>query len=79
MNNFDIHQHKYLDHEIQATIGNYLAVFYKSINKIYEYNILSNYPDIQILIKYNKLYNEIDIIELQRFTRLKKLLKLNSI
>ena len=78
MNNFTIRQHNYLNHEIQATISNRLDDFYRINYKIYDYKVNSNYPDIEILIKYTKI-SEIDTIELQRFTRLKKLNKLNSI
>jgi hypothetical protein len=79
MNNFTIRQNEYLDHEIQATISNFLNDFYHINRKIYDYKVNSNYPDVEILIKYSKIYSEIYTIEIQRFERLKKLQKLNYI
>ena len=77
MNKFIIKHNEYLNWEIQAKIGNYLADFYMPTFKIRDYIVTSNYPDVKILIK--NINHEIVEIRIKRFERLEKLQKLKEI
>lgn len=79
MNKFIIHKNEYLNFEIQAKISNYLADFYAPTGKIYNYLVISEYPNLYITIKEHKYSESLIRIELTRFERLKKLEKLNKI
>ena len=79
MNNFIIDKdNRYLDHEIRAKINNHLGDFYMPNWKINEYLVVSNYPDVKVFVRERK-GSDIVTIKIQRFERLEKLLKLNSI
>lgn len=64
-----------INYHIKAVIGTILEKYHYS--KIREYIVRSNYPEVQVLIKYNTL--EIAEIKVLKFERLNKLHKLNLI
>lgn len=70
-------KNKWRDFEINALISNYIGDFYH--DKIYDWKINSNYPDVEIIIQQYKYKTEFDIIKLTRFERLQKLIKLKEI
>lgn len=64
------------DYQIKHIIGMILQK-YRDNNKIHNYIVTSDYPNVKVLIKYN-YYTEIDEIKILKFERLCKLQKINE-
>lgn len=64
-----------IDYHIKSIIGTILEKYHHS--KIREYIVVSNYPEVKVLIKYLTL--EIAEVKVLKFERLNKLHKLNFI
>lgn len=65
-----------INYQIKSVIGTILEKYH--YNTIREYIVVSHYPEVKVLIKYNGTL-EIAEIKVLKFERLNKLHKLNSI
>jgi hypothetical protein len=77
-NQYDFRNHAFINKEIEFTFGNYLEKEYRSYRKIYDFRVISNFPNVDVFIHLFK-GSGISLIKLLRFERMRKLRELETI